>query len=690
MCLECRKIFGDMKYNVLKTDVNEQKKHVVDNFLCYSDNMNVPVYLQGLNERQKEAVLQIQGPVLIVAGAGAGKTKTITHRILNLVHQGIAPNEILAITFTNKAAHEMRDRMEKLLQNDKTLNLPIYSADRPFISTFHSLGVHILRENAATLGFSRNFTIFDKSDSKRAIREAMEVCNIDPKQFDPGKIQNLISRQKGDGVTPTSFREKMGKEYLQSIIGRVWEQYESILRREKSLDFDDLLLRTLSLLQKNESVRIHYQNIWKYIHIDEYQDTNKVQYFISKILAEKNRNICVVGDVDQNIYSWRGADIQNLLSFEEDYPEAKVIMLEENYRSTKNILSVANTVIKKNKLRREKNLFTNNPVGEKIGLFEGYDESDEAYFVANKIRSLIENGRKAEEIAILYRANFQSRIIEEALLHYEIPYHVVGTRFYERKEIKDALSYVRGALNPDSLSDLKRIINVPARGIGKVTIAKMFSGQEATLPATTRAKIQNFRKLLAEIAQNVAIKKPSEIFTDLIKKTGMGKALDDGTDEGTERIENIKELVTLATKYDGLSLPTGIEKMLEEAALASDQDSLIKKQTDAVKVMTVHAAKGLEFDYVFITGLEENLFPHKQMGESKRSEQDDEEERRLFYVALTRARKKLFLCYASIRTIFGSKQMNIPSEFLNDVDEPLIEQEIWQKGEDRPFKTIHF
>ena len=651
---------------------------------------DTPAYLHGLNERQKEAVLQTEGPVLIVAGAGAGKTKTITHRILNLVHQGIAPSEILAITFTNKAAHEMRERMDKLLQNDSTLNLPIYSTGRPFLSTFHSLGVHILRENAVTLGLSRNFTIFDKNDSKRAVKEALEVCNIDPKQFDPGKLQNIISRQKGDGVTPGSFKEKMGKEYLQSIVGRVWEQYESILRREKSLDFDDLLLRTLSLLRENESARAHYQNTWKYIHIDEYQDTNKVQYLISKILAEKSRNICVVGDVDQNIYSWRGADIQNMLSFEEDYPEAKVIMLEENYRSTQNILSAANMVIKKNKFRKEKNLFTNNPVGQKIGLFEGYDESDEAYFVAHKIQELIAGGGKAEEIAILYRANFQSRVIEEALLHYEVPYHVLGTRFYERKEIKDALSYVRAALNPDSLSDIKRIINVPARGIGKVTIAKMFSGQETSLPAATRNKIDGFKKLLAEIAQNVATKKPSEIFTELIKKTGLDVALEDGTDEGTERVENIKELVTLATKYDDLPLPAGIEKMLEEAALASDQDSLIKKQTDSVKVMTVHAAKGLEFDYVFITGLEENLFPHKRMSEQNQSEQDNEEERRLFYVALTRARKKLFLCYASIRTIFGSKQMNIPSEFLSDIDEALVEQEIWQKEDERPFKTIRF
>jgi DNA helicase-2/ATP-dependent DNA helicase PcrA len=652
--------------------------------------MDTPVYLQGLNERQKEAVLQTKGPVLIVAGAGAGKTKTITHRILNLVHQGVVPSEILAITFTNKSAHEMRERMEKLLQNDRTLNLPIYSLDRPLLCTFHSLGVRILRENAAILGLSRNFTIYDKSDSKRAIKEAIEACNIDPKQFDPGKLQNIISRQKGDGVTPAGFREKMGKEYAQSIIGRVWEQYESILHREKSLDFDDLLLKTLSLLRENENIRAHYQNTWKYIHIDEYQDTNKVQYLISRILAEKNRNICVVGDVDQNIYSWRGADIQNMLSFEEDYPEAKVVMLEENYRSTQNILNVANTIIKKNKLRKEKILFTKNPIGDKIGIFQGYDESDEAYFIAHKIQTLIQNGAKAEEIAILYRANFQSRIIEEALLHYEVPYHVLGTRFYERKEIKDALSYVRAALNPDSLSDIKRVINVPARGIGKVTIVKMFSGQEAALPAATLAKIKNFRNLLTEIAQNVAIKKPSEVFTELIKKTGLDTSLDDGTDEGTERVENIKELVTLATKYDDMPLPTGIEKMLEEAALASDQDSLIKKQTNAVKVMTVHAAKGLEFDYVFITGLEENLFPHKRLGEQNQSEQDNEEERRLFYVALTRARKKLFLCYASIRTIFGSKQMNVPSEFLSDLDEALVEEEFWQNGEDRPFKTIRF
>ena len=653
--------------------------------------MNEPSYLQGLNSKQKEAVLETKGPVLIVAGAGAGKTKTLTHRILHLIHQGIAPSEILAITFTNKAAHEMRERMEKLLESDKTLNLPIQATGRPFLSTFHSLGVHIIRENAQALGLSRNFTIFDKNDSKRAVKEALEAANIDPKQFDPGKIQNFISREKGKGHTVADFSGDQKNEYIQSIVVRAWEKYEGILKREKSLDFDDLLLHTLKLLQNHAHIREHYQNTWKYVHIDEYQDTNKVQYLISKILAEKSRNICVVGDVDQNIYSWRGADIQNILSFEEDYPEAKVIMLEENYRSTQNILSAANTVIKKNKLRRDKNLFTNNPVGEKIALFEGYDEADEAYFVAQTIKNIVASGARADEIAILYRANFQSRIIEEALLHFEVPYHVLGTRFYERKEIKDALSYVRAALNPDSLSDIKRIINVPARGIGKVTIAKMFSGMEEELPAATRAKIQSFRNLLAEIAANVAAKKPSEIFTDLIKKAGMEESLDDGTDEGVERVENIKELVTLATKYDDMPIPTGIEKMLEESALASDQDSLIKKQTESVKVMTVHAAKGLEFDYVFITGLEENLFPHKRMGESDSSEQDVEEERRLFYVAITRARKKLYLCYASIRTIFGSKQMNIPSEFLGDIDEGLLEQENWPSGSTgRPFKVIKF
>ena len=647
-------------------------------------------YLKTMNERQKEAVLHTEGPLLILAGAGAGKTKTVTHRILHLIHQGVAPHEILAITFTNKAAKEMRERVNKLISEDQTLNLPIsmgaFGGEKPFVSTFHSLGVHILRDNAALVGLPKHFTIFDKSDAKHAVKEAVEAAGLDLKQFDPGKVQSSISREKGNGVRLADVRESYSKNYSKQLLLQVWERYEAILRREKSLDFDDLLLVTASLLKTNTAVREHYQKIWKYVHIDEYQDTNKVQYQISRLLTGDKNNICVVGDIDQNIYSWRGADIQNILNFEKDYPSAKVILLEENYRSTQTILQAANTIIEKNKIRRKKTLFTNNGAGDKIGLFGGYDETEEANFVAQQAKALIAAGTPAHEIAVLFRANYQSRILEEAFIHHEVDYQVLGVRFYERKEIKDMLSYIRGALNPDSSGDLKRVINVPARGVGKVTLTKILAGQEAELPATMKAKMAKFRALMEGIKNAVHELKTSDVIKFVLENSGLEMELKSGTDEDLERLENIQELVTLATKYDSLPIPTGTEKLLEEAALASDQDELIKDQ-DAVKLMTVHASKGLEFDAVFITGLEENLFPHKRLSETSVTQEAEEEERRLFYVAVTRARRKLYLCFASMRTIFGSKQMNIPSEFITDIDEELIERE---ETRSRTTRVVYF
>src|SRR3989344_2544340 len=463
-------------------------------------------YLESLNPNQREAVLVKEGPVLIIAGAGAGKTKTITNRVLHLIKSGVEPEKILAITFTNKAAKEMKDRVTKLLMDEPTLNRPVpfdtgFGQKTAWVGTFHSLGVKILRENFKSLNISANFSIFDRGDSIRSIKEAMKNRGVDPKSLEPGKILSAISREKSNMVTAGDFLAREERNYFRQIVATVWQEYEKILAEEKALDFDDLLLKSSLILKKDAVVRDHYQNTWQYIHVDEYQDTNVVQYQITKLLAEKNRNLCVVGDVDQNIYSWRGADIKNILNFEKDYPEAKVVVLEENYRSTKTILTVANRIIEKNKLRVEKHLFTKNADGEKIGMFVSYDETEEAGFVASKTRDLITSGISPKEIAVLYRANFQSRALEEAFLNLKLPYQVVGTRFFERKEVKDAISYIKAAVSPDSFADWKRIANVPPRGIGKVTLAKIANGHEASLPPSAKKSIDKLKILLTAIGE---------------------------------------------------------------------------------------------------------------------------------------------------------------------------------------------
>ncbi len=1066
-------------------------------------------HLKELNPSQREAALHIAGPLLIVAGAGAGKTKTITHRILNLIKNGIPPEKILAVTFTNKAAKEMRERVISALGEESSRERTSGRRDGagqrkssgedfrgesagtfealPFISTFHSLGVHIIKENARVLGHTKYFTILDESDANTLIKETLKELELDPKQYDPKRIRGVISREKGRF---THLEEFVGEGTWGGIIARVWHLYEKRKMKENALDFDDLLLKATKLLKENEKVRKIYQETWTHIHIDEYQDTNEVQYLMSKLLCGENKNICAVGDADQClvkgtkikmasgslqviekikkgdlvlsnygsgnfrpakvvkktskkfsgdlirietetgkilsstpdhvhfagyrlgavsnihlnylmykkgvgwrlgttslytkgqrkpiagfiqrsnqehadatwvvathrtaqearieeyisslkyqiptlpfmprkglsvngyvhdkdalkkvfssvnengahklladlglsldhphhqpqvhnsnrrnvnitlcadkrgrnpmhlvstfgndllgrkkieslglsvraakngtaswrfetvradyktacllaakigavyeesnfvfrarlggdktntrdgnslpclpagsvmpgmalftengydvvkkvsrlpatkieifdidiekthnflangifthncIYSWRGASLRNVLNFEKDYPNAKIIMLEENYRSTQNILEAANEIIKKNKYRPERNLFTKNKTGEKIGLYEALEENDEAEFVATKILELADGRENAFErrsaqadapskairqqanmraesesifsnIAILYRANFQSRVLEEAMLRYNIPYQVLGVRFFERKEIKDTLAYLRAALNPESLSDIKRIINFPTRGIGKTTLAKIFStapagqaGQKEGLPAKTLVKIGSFYALLAEIKEKITLLKPSEIIKYVVKKSGLENELLSGGEEELERLENIKELATLALKYDELKSGVGVEKLLEDASLASDQDSLINYQGESlikngVKLMTVHAAKGLEFKYIFITGLEDGLFPHARAGERETPE-DREEERRLFYVALTRAKEKLFLSFANFRTIFGSRSINAPSEFIADIPADLLEKE-----GDNKIKTIY-
>lgn len=633
-------------------------------------------HFKHLNPGQERAVLKTEGPVLVIAGAGAGKTKTIAERIGHLVTKGVRPNSILAITFTNKAAREMKDRVETVLKETEVINLPISELERPFIGTFHSLGVYILREHAEKVERKKYFSIFDRDDSRRSIKEALLSFGLDPKTHDPGRILGIISREKGQGKNHGDYDHSAQRGYLANVIRQVWPEYEKILARENALDFDDLLLKTLDLLAKYPEVRSHYNNVWKYIHIDEYQDTNKVQYQISKLLTGKDKNIFAVGDVDQNIYSWRGAEIKNIMAFEEDYPDAEIILLEENYRSTEKILEAANAVIVKNKIRREKNLFTAQTGGDKIVFFRGFDETNEADFIAHKAEEIVKKGVSPEEIAVLYRANFQSRALEEAFMKKGLPYQMIGTRFFERKEVKDILSYLRAALNPDSTSDLKRIINVPARGIGKVTVLKIFSGQESELTGGVAKKITQFRKILKEIEVVSTEKKVSETISFIIKSSGLEDVWKGVGDEGVVRLENAFELVNFASRYDELPPEEGITSLLADAALQSDQDEIDDKKR-AIRLMTIHASKGLEFDTVFITGLEEGLFPHERMDRDKLTPEESEEERRLFYVALTRARKKVFISYAEVRNLFGRRQVNVPSRFIFDIPEYLVEDEAW-------------
>ncbi|MGI9118387.1 MAG: ATP-dependent helicase [Minisyncoccia bacterium] len=625
-------------------------------------------YLEGLNEAQKTAVTHINGPLLIVAGAGAGKTKTITHRIVHLINNGIRPDQILAITFTNKAAKEMRERAEKII-NQNIENV----VGLPTLLTFHSFCVRILKEQHSVLGLKKHFVILDEGDAVSMIKDAIKSIDLDPKQYEPKKIKGIISRAKSNMTTREVFTER-ATSTIESIVARVWALYEKSCKEEGAVDFDDLLLETVLLFEKHPDILEMYQDRYKYIHIDEYQDTNEVQYRLATLLAKKYKNICVVGDSDQTIYTWRGANIKNILQFEEDYPNALVVLLEENYRSTKNIITAANNVIIKNKERKDKTLFTNKDAGEAIGVYQVYDEKVESSFVATQCLQLIDEGVSPDDIAVLYRANFQSRAIEEAMLEHHVPYTVLGTRFFDRKEVKDVLSYLRAAQNPDSLSDVKRIINFPARGIGKTTLVKLFSGMRDQLPPAMQKKIESFYNLLATINAYATINPPSEVLRYIVQTTGIETELKAGSSEDIERLENIKELVTLAQKYDEYPIEEGLDHLLSDASLMSDQDTLTHNEgKKGVRMMTIHASKGLEFPYVFIVGLEHGLFPHQRDGRS--SEADKEEERRLFYVALTRAEKKLYLTHAELRTIFGMRQINSPSEFLFDIPEEIIETE---------------
>lgn len=635
-----------------------------------------------LNAAQKEAVNHTDGALMIIAGAGTGKTRVITHRIAHLIETGVLPEHILAVTFTNKAAKEMQNRVVKLLEG--TGSWEQMSGNRhtqfsdprsrvPFIGTFHALGVKILRDNSGVVGIPKHFSILDRDDSIAIIKRVSKELGLDPKRFPAGTFLAVMSRHKGEAVDLDMFKAKFAVDYFSQTLALVWERYESECKKERALDFDDLLLQTLRLLEHHPEILAHYHERWTHLHVDEYQDTNTVQYELVRLLAQKHNNICVVGDHDQCIYTWRSADIRNLERFEKEFPNVRVVTLEENYRSTQTILKAANDVIKLNEFRKEKTLFTSGTEGEKIALYAAGHEGDEAHWIAETAGGLINDGTPPHHIAVLFRANFQSRALEEGFLKTGVPYQVLGVRFYERKEVKDVLSYIHAALNPDSATHLSRIVNVPARGIGKVTLLKILSGQTASLPAKMQEKIKLFRTSLEQIAETAVSRKPSETVKFVLRESGIEHMLSQGDDDDKERLLNTKELASLATRYDTLPPEEGIRAFLEDATLASDQDAL-KESEDSVKLMTVHAAKGLEFAYVFITGLEEGLFPSEQ-SEMREKPEEREEERRLFYVALTRAKEKLFLSYTMIRTLFGSPTVNVPSRFISDISPELIEDE---------------
>ncbi len=500
-------------------------------------------FLEGLNEAQKKAVLTTDGPLLIVAGAGAGKTKTIVHRICHLIETGVMPSQVLAVTFTNKAAKEMRERVIAQMEQ---IPAALREGSIPFVSTFHSLGVFLLRKFGAYDGTVKRFTILDDADTMSLIKESLQYFGLDPKQHEPRSIRSLISRSANALQTPDQLMKESNPTYR--LAGQVWKRYTALKHEQKTLDFDDLLLETVKLLEQNKEARDWCQHTWHYIHIDEYQDTNEVQYRIARALAGERKNLCVVGDSDQSIYSWRGANIKNILEFERDYPEAVVVLLEENYRSTKTVIAAANEIVNKNTYRTPKQLFTNNAEGDLISVYAAYDENDEAKFIVERCIEQIDGGVSPDDIAILFRTNFQSRAIEEAFLSYSIPYQVLGVRFFERREVKDVLSYVRAAQNPDSLVDIKRIINTPVRGIGKVTIANLFTHGIDSLTGKAAVSVKQFFDLLERIREFSEIHSVSETIKFIITESGMQRAYKEDKVDGEERLENLEELVTLGLR----------------------------------------------------------------------------------------------------------------------------------------------
>lgn len=635
--------------------------------------------LTGLNKEQQQAVQHTEGPLLILAGAGSGKTKVLTVRIAHLLAQGVNPYEILAITFTNKAAKEMKSRVEGLVGD---------VANRIWLSTFHSFCAKFLRfELDNFLGYNSNFTIYDTSDSQAVIKSALKALNLDDKYYPVGAMIGAISDAKNKLLFASDFR-KQARDFYQQKVADVYEYYERELRKNNALDFDDLLLVAVKLLQSNEAVLDKYSKRFRYVMIDEYQDTNHAQYLLAKLLASHWKNIAVVGDADQSIYAWRGADIQNILDFEKDYPNCTSIKLEQNYRSTKIILDAANAVIENNEGRPKKNLWTDKTEGAKIQHFTAQSEHEEAAFIGDTIAKKHDiHGVPYGDMAILYRTNAQSRVLEEALIKRALPYTMVGgTKFYDRKEIKDVLAYLRVLYNPFDDLSLLRIINVPKRSIGATTVAKLQDYARAngtslfmtltqlhlvdTIKGKTKEKLEEFGILIFTLVAEMEDKTVLDILESILDRTGYLAQLEESTDpQDQARAENIGELLSVAKDFQDTN-PTGtVEDFLEQVALVNDVDSF-EQEESKVTLMTLHAAKGLEFPIVFLGGLEEGLFPHSR---TLMNPEEIEEERRLAYVGITRAEKELYISNATTRTVFGRTSSYLPSRFIDEIPEELVD-----------------
>ena len=629
--------------------------------------------LQELNKEQEKAVNHIEGPMLVLAGAGSGKTKVLTTRIANLIDHGISPYNILAITFTNKAAKEMKDRVYKIVGS---------SANYIQISTFHSLGLKIIKENYSLLGYDRNFTIIDSDDVLVIIKKILKELNLSTELYNPREIKNKISSAKNEMMTLDSFSKV---EFDHNIV-EVYRLYQKKLKNGNSVDFDDLLILPIKLFKTYPSLLNDYQEKYKYILIDEYQDTNSAQYTFSKLLASKYRNIFVVGDNDQAIYAFRGANYKNILNFEKDYPEAKTILLEENYRSTKTILNAANCVIKNNKERKDKNLWSNNEEGSKIKYKVVENEKEEASFVADKIKELISSGVKEEEIAVLYRTNAQSRVIEEEMLKKNIKYRIVGSfYFYNRKEIKDLLCYLRLINNHKDDVSLLRIINTPKRGIGEKTIDNLTTIAEekgiSLYEAISSGKELAFKKIIEELTDDSEKLSLTELIDNILEKSGIKKEYSSSKLlEDEIRLENLNEFKGVTKNYEEEYGSATLSDFLDEVSLVSDM-SEHQEGNDRVSLMTVHSVKGLEYDYVFIVGMEEGIFPHYN-AINYGGKAEIEEERRLCYVAITRAKKDLTITSAKSRMLFGNTTRNMPSRFIEEIDKKYLDID-----EKTPLKT---
>jgi DNA helicase-2/ATP-dependent DNA helicase PcrA len=635
--------------------------------------------IDSLNDRQKEAVVNTDGPMLILAGAGSGKTKVLTTKVAYLIEEkNIDPNNILAITFTNKAAKEMKERIFKLEGN---------SAFYIQISTFHSFGLKILKENCELLGYEKNFTILDSDDSLSIIKKIMKELNIDANKYNPKAIKNVISNNKNEIIDPEKYSLYVNTDF-DEIALEVYRKYEKSLKINNAVDFDDLLILPLKLFNNNPGVLQKYQEKYKYVFIDEYQDTNEPQYILSKMISAKYKNITVVGDADQAIFTWRGANYKNILNFEKDYKDAKVVLLEENYRSTKTILNAANNVIKNNKVRKEKNLWTQNEEGSKITYYKAFDEKDESNYVVNEIKKLIEKGVNPKDICVLYRANAQSRTVEEAFLTSNISYNIVGSyAFYNRKEIKDLIAYLKLIYNNKDDVSLLRVINYPKRGIGNKAIENLAIKSnvldKSLYEVIDSGKELEFKNMIEEIKKEESHLTLTELIDMVLDKSGMKKSLEDEKSiEADIRLENLEEFKSIAKAMEINEGIVSLEELLDKLALVSDVSEQKNDNEDKVTLMTMHAVKGLEYDYVFVVGVEEGLFPHSN---SLESNDELEEERRLCYVAITRAKKKLYLINARSRILYGKVSSNVPSRFINEISDEYIET-IGKKEDSNVFK----